>query len=114
MSQDCVFCKIIRKEIPAKIAFEDDQVLAFHDIQPAAPIHILLIPKRHVDKVGDVPSGDHLVSVITDRAVKLAESLGIAKEGFRLVFNNGEKGGQTVSHLHLHLLGGRLMTWPPG
>jgi histidine triad (HIT) family protein len=114
MAQDCVFCKIIRKEIPAKIAFEDDQVLAFHDINPAAPVHILLIPKRHVEKVGAVPSGDNLVSVITDRAVKLAEEIGIAKDGFRLVFNNGDNGGQTVYHLHLHLLGGRFMNWPPG
>jgi len=114
MSQDCIFCKIIRKEIPAKIAFEDDQVLAFHDINPAAPVHILLIPKRHVEKVGVVPSGDNLVSVITDRAVKLAEEMGIAKDGFRLVFNNGDNGGQTVYHLHLHLLGGRFMNWPPG
>jgi histidine triad (HIT) family protein len=114
MGQDCVFCKIINREIPAKIVFEDDQTLAFYDINPAAPVHILLIPKRHVEKVGDVLSGDHLVSIITDRAVRLADMLGISKEGFRLVFNSGPQGGQTVDHLHLHLLGGRLMNWPPG
>ena len=106
MSQDCLFCKIIRKEIPAKIAFEDDQVLAFHDIQPAAPVHVLFVPKKHVASVVHVPAYDPVVSILSDRAVKTAEKLGVSKTGFRHIMNYGSDAGQTVDHLHLHLLGG--------
>ncbi|HTA76215.1 MAG TPA: histidine triad nucleotide-binding protein [bacterium] len=106
MSNDCLFCKIIRREIPAKIAFEDDQVLAFHDIQPAAPVHILFVPKKHVDSVADVSVEEPVVSLLADRAVKAAKQLGIQSGGFRLLMNYGPNAGQTVHHLHMHLLGG--------
>lgn len=113
MSDHCVFCKIIRKEIPSNPVFEDEQVLAFFDIHPASPIHVLIIPKRHIETVADIPSGDNIVSLLTERAVQIAEQLKL-REGYRLVLNNGDNGGQTVYHLHVHLLGGRFMTWPPG
>jgi len=113
MSGHCIFCKIIAKEIPANIVYEDDLVLAFHDIHPAAPIHVLVIPKEHVETVEDIPKGDHIVALMTERAVQIAKDLNL-REGFRLVINNGDNGGQTVYHLHLHLLGGRFLTWPPG
>jgi len=106
MSNDCLFCKIICREIPAKIAFEDDQVLAFHDIQPAAPVHILFVPKKHVDSVTHISEGDPVISLLTDRAVKAAHQLGIQDGGFRLLINYGPNAGQTVHHLHMHLLGG--------
>jgi histidine triad (HIT) family protein len=109
----CVFCKIVHKEIPSTIVYEDDQVLAFNDIHPAAPVHILIIPKEHLESVEEVPAGSPLVSLLTERAVTIAKQLNL-REGFRLVINNGDNGGQTVYHLHLHLLGGRFMTWPPG
>ncbi len=114
MIQECLFCKIIRKEIPAKIVLEDDQVLAFHDISPQAPVHVILIPKKHFETPTDIPAGDPIISVLIDRAGKVAEKLGVSKGGFRLVINCRQDGGQTVLHLHLHLLGGRFMTWPPG
>lgn len=113
MSPHCVFCKIINKEIPAAIVYEDDQILAFNDIHPAAPTHVLIIPKTHVETVADIPETDPLVSTLMHRAVQIAAQLGLT-EGYRLVINNGDNGGQTVYHLHLHLLGGRFMTWPPG
>ena len=114
MSKDCLFCKIIGKKIPAKIAYEDKEVVAFHDVNPQAPTHILFVPKKHIETVADVSEKDPVVSVLSARAVQLAKQLEIAKEGFRLVINCGSGGGQTVFHLHLHLLGGRFMTWPPG
>lgn len=112
---DCLFCKIIAKEIPSKQAYEDDQVLAFYDIEPQAPVHILIVPKKHVESVLFLQDEDkdlafHMLQV----AKKLANDLGLAENGFRLVFNTGADGGQTVMHLHLHLLGGRAMGWPPG
>ena len=114
MADYCTFCKIIKKEIPATIVFEDDHVLAFNDIKPAAPVHVLLIPKVHVDSTLEIPDEDPIASILVHRATQVAKMLGIAPGGFRLVFNNGDNGGQTVYHLHLHLLGGRFMTWPPG
>ncbi len=113
MSDHCVFCKIIRKEIPSHVVYEDENFLAFTDIHPAAPTHVLLIPKEHIETVEDIPAGNPLVSQLTERAVKVAKELNLG-EGFRLVINNGDNGGQTVYHLHLHLLGGRFMAWPPG
>lgn len=113
MSDHCVFCKIIRKEIPSHPVYEDEKVLAFTDIHPAAPTHVLVIPKAHIESVEDIPSGDPLVSLLTDRAIQVAKQLNL-REGYRLVINHGDNGGQTVYHLHLHLLGGRFMTWPPG
>lgn len=111
-----IFSKIISKEIPADIVFESDSVLAFKDIKPQAPIHILIIPKIEIPKVTDLKSIEHsvLLGEMIDTANKIAKDLGIAESGFRLVFNCGQNGGQEVYHLHLHLLGGRKMNWPPG
>ncbi len=113
MGDHCIFCKIIRKEIPSKVVYEDDQVLAFHDIHPAAPVHVLIIPKSHVETVEDIPMENPMVSLLTGRAIQVARQLNL-QQGYRLVINHGDDGGQTVYHLHLHLLGGRFMAWPPG
>lgn len=111
-----IFSKIISKEIPADIVFESDNVLAFKDINPKAPVHILIIPKIEIPKVTDLKGSEHaaLLGEMIDAANKIAKDFGIADEGFRLVFNCGDNGGQEVYHLHLHLLGGRKMNWPPG
>lgn len=111
-----IFSKIINREIPAEIVFETDNVLAFKDIKPQAPIHILIIPKIEIPKVTDINGKAHstLLGEMFDAANKLATDFGIAKNGFRLVFNCGNDGGQEVYHLHMHLLGGRHMQWPPG
>lgn len=115
MADDCIFCKIIRKEIPANIAYEDEDVLAFHDIHPAAPVHVLMIPKTHIAKVGEFsPENSHILPKLFAASNQLAQELGIFEDGYRLVFNSGDNGGQTVYHVHLHLLGGRVMRWPPG
>ena len=115
MSQDCIFCKIAQKEIPSQIVYEDEQVLVFHDIQPAAPVHVLAIPKSHIDHLlaieeSDAPLLAHMMQVIA----KVAASLGLEEKGFRVVSNIKQDGGQTVGHLHWHILGGRAMQWPPG
>jgi len=111
-----IFSKIINKEIPADIVFESENILAFKDINPQAPVHILIIPKIEIPKVTDLNGKEHaaLLGEMIDAANKLAKDMGIAEEGFRLVFNCGDSGGQEVYHLHLHLLGGRQMKWPPG
>ena len=110
-----LFEKIVAREIPARIIFEDKDVLAFHDIRPQAPIHVLIIPKKHVSRIAQVESDDAaLLGKLLLTARDLAQELGIAQTGFRLVINNGPNGGETVPHLHVHLLGGRPMTWPPG
>jgi histidine triad (HIT) family protein len=113
---ETIFSKIIRKEIPANIVFESESVLAFNDINPQAPVHVLIIPKIEIPKVSDLKGSEHaaLLGEMIDAANKIAEENGIAKDGFRLVFNCGPDGGQEVYHLHMHLLGGRKMTWPPG
>ena len=104
---DCIFCKIAQKEIPSTLVYEDDMVVAFRDLEPQAPQHVLVIPKKHVESL--------LVShILVDVIPELAQKLGIAEKGFRVVANTGEEGGQTVKHLHFHLLGGRSMQWPPG
>lgn len=113
--QDCIFCKIIAGEIPCSKKYEDDQVLAFSDISPQAPVHILIIPKQHLDSVlniGQAAPGlmDHLLTA----ANKLAAETGIDQTGFRLVINTGNDGGQSVGHLHMHIMGGRSLKWPPG
>lgn len=111
----CLFCRIANREIPAAIVYEDDQVLAFKDVNPQAPTHVLLIPKRHIASLSDLsPDDDRLVGEIVRRAAALANELGIAAGGFRTVFNTNRDAGQTVFHIHLHLLGGRAMHWPPG
>jgi histidine triad (HIT) family protein len=111
-----VFSKIINKEIPADIVFESENILAFKDIKPQAPVHILIIPKIEIPKVTDIKSSEHssLLGELFDTANKLAKQMGIDQDGFRLVFNCGNYGGQEVYHLHMHLLGGRQMKWPPG
>ena len=111
-----IFSKIINKEIPADIVYETDDVLAFKDINPQAPIHILIIPKIEIPKVTDINGKEHskLLGEMFDAANLLAKEMGIAEDGFRLVFNCGKNGGQDVYHLHMHLLGGRQMKWPPG
>ena len=111
-----IFSKIINKEIPAEIVFESENILAFKDINPQAPVHILIIPKTEIPKVTDLNGKEHaaLLGDMIDAANKLAKENGIDESGFRLVFNCGDNGGQEVYHLHLHLLGGRQMKWPPG
>lgn len=114
-SHDCLFCKIIAKSIPAKIEYEDDHLIAIHDINPQAPVHLLLIPKQHIARIADVTeSGLAVVSRLIFQAKKIAETRKFSEAGYRLVFNSGAEGGQTVFHIHLHLLGGRPMKWPPG
>lgn len=111
-----IFSKIINKEIPADIVFESENILAFNDINPQAPVHILIIPKIEIPKVTDINGKEHagLLGEMFDTANKLANEMGMDEDGFRLVFNCGDKGGQEVYHLHMHLLGGRQMQWPPG
>jgi len=111
-----IFSKIINREIPADIVFETPSVLAFRDINPQAPVHILIIPKIEIPTVREINGKIHaeLLGELFDAANKIAEAEGIAKDGFRLVFNCDKNGGQEVYHIHMHLLGGRKMNWPPG
>ncbi len=112
---DCLFCKIIAREIPASIVYEDDRILAFNDIHPQAPTHVLVVPKRHIATLNDLsPDDDQIVGELARRAAAIAKERGISAGGFRTVFNTNREAGQTVFHLHLHLLGGRTMHWPPG
>lgn len=115
MQQDCIFCKIAAKEIPVQPIYEDEQLIAFPDINPAAPVHVLIIPKKHIANILEIESQDQLLMGQMLSAIKrIAEQVGLADEGFRVVMNTKENGGQTVHHLHCHILGGRAMTWPPG
>lgn len=111
-----IFSKIINKEIPADIIYESDSVLAFKDIRPQAPVHVLIIPKTEIPKVSDLNGNEHaqLLGEMFDAANKIAKDFGISEDGYRLVLNCGPNGGQEVYHLHMHLLGGRQMKWPPG
>jgi histidine triad (HIT) family protein len=112
---DCLFCRIIKREIPASIVYEDDRVLAFNDINPQAPTHVLVVPKRHIDSLNALAQGDDaIVGEVVRRAAAIAGERGISAGGFRTVFNTNRDAGQTVFHIHLHLLGGRSMSWPPG
>jgi len=111
---DCIFCKIVKGEIPSKKAYEDEELLAFHDINPAAPVHVLVIPKVHIASLDDLREEDQrIVGKILGVIKALAQELNLG-QGYRVVNNCGPDGGQTVAHLHFHLLGGRKMTWPPG
>lgn len=111
---DCIFCKIIAGEIPSKKVYEDDQVLAFHDISPMAPVHVLIIPKTHIDSAAKITGENSLlVARIFEVAAKLAEELGL-QDGFRIVTNSGKHGAQSVGHLHFHLLGGKQLTTQMG
>lgn len=113
--EECIFCKIARKEIPAEIVYEDDNVLAFKDIQPSAPVHILLISKKHIPTFFDVAESDaSLIGEVHLAAARVARKLGLEESGFRLVSNCKGDAGQLVFHLHFHLLGGRPFKWPPG
>lgn len=112
---DCIFCKIAKKDIPAEIVYEDDRIIAFKDINPAAPTHILFIPKDHIESVNFLENQHiDLVGEIILKIKEVANKLEIAGEGYRIVNNCGDLGGQTVNHLHFHLIGGRQMKWPPG
>ena len=111
----CLFCEIVAGRIPAKRVHEDETLLAFHDINPQGPTHLLLIPKRHITSLADLtPDDDPVVGQLVRKATDLAEVLGIQESGFRLVFNCGPDAGYSVFHVHLHLLGGRALGWPPG
>ncbi len=108
MSDDCIFCKIIAKEIPGELLFQDERVTAFRDIQPVAPVHILIVPNKHIPSMNDVSTEDEsLIGYMHLVAQKLAKEAGIAESGYRLTFNTGDDGGQVVYHIHLHLMGGR-------
>ena len=112
---DCLFCKIRDREIPADIIFENDDVLAFNDVNPQAPVHLLIIPKKHISTVNDIIDDDHLLMGKLFSAAKLiASQRGVSDDGYRLVVNCNEKAGQTVFHIHMHLLADRALTWPPG
>ncbi|UCC40998.1 MAG: histidine triad nucleotide-binding protein [Candidatus Aminicenantes bacterium] len=113
--ENCIFCKIIDKEIPSEIVFEDERIIAFNDINPQAPIHILLIPKEHFASLNNIPEGKKdILSHILLKARQIAQQEGIAENGYRIVLNTEKDSGQEVFHIHFHLLGGRRMTWPPG
>ena len=111
----CLFCRIVRKEIPARIVFEDERLLAFDDIQPRAPVHVLIIPKAHFASLDDAPEGSEaLLGEILLRARALAREKGVGETGYRVVLNTGRDSGQEVFHIHFHVLGGRPLHWPPG
>jgi histidine triad (HIT) family protein len=116
MMSDTIFSRIIKREIPASIVFETDNVLAFRDIDPKAPVHILIIPKEEISMVTEIDRIKHseLLGEMFEAANKVAQNEGISEDGFRIVINCGSNGGQAVNHLHMHLLGGRKMNWPPG
>lgn len=111
--QKCVFCRIVRKEIPAKLLFENDHVFAFHDINPQAPVHVLVIPKVHLDSLQDLASAE-LGAELLQGVREVVRRLDLGQAGFRTVINTGRDGGQSVDHLHLHVLAGRQLGWPPG
>lgn len=112
---DCIFCKIARHEVPSRIVFENERLLAFQDLFPAAPTHILLIPKTHYTTLNDVPASEAVVlGELMTTAAQIARDNGFADDGYRVVMNCNSDGGQSVYHIHLHLLAGRKLTWPPG
>ena len=113
---DCLFCKITGGEIPSKFVYEDESVVAFRDINPQAPQHILIVPRKHIESINAFEDDDKDLAahILVDVVPKLAKDLKIAESGYRVVINTGDEGGQTVHHLHVHLIGGRSMQWPPG
>ena len=115
MGEQCIFCQVASGEIPANIVYRDDDVVAFEDIKPVAPVHLLIIPTRHISSIRETtPEDASMLSLLIETANRLAKEKDIFDQGFRLNVNAGPNGGQTVYHLHVHLLGGRFMTWPPG
>lgn len=115
MKEDCIFCKIVNKQIPADFVYLNDEVVAFNDINPQAPVHIIIIPKAHIEKVSDLDLEHRdLITDLILTANELAKKKNIAESGYRLVINCNKDAGQAVAHLHLHLLGGRKLSWPPG
>lgn len=115
MSQNCIFCKIVAGQIGGQPLYQDEHVTAFRDINPQAPLHVLVIPNKHIVSLNEAAAEDQaLLGHLFLTAAKLADQEGIAESGYRLVTNTGPNGGQSVFHLHLHLLGGRRLTWPPG
>jgi histidine triad (HIT) family protein len=112
---DCLFCKIIAGQIPGKVVFQDDELVALQDINPQAPMHVLIVPRRHIATLNDLqPGDDALVGAMFRRAAALAKEHGYADRGYRAVFNTNREAGQSVFHIHLHLLAGRGLSWPPG
>lgn len=112
---DCLFCKVVAGQVPATLVFENDHVVAFKDITPRAPTHVLIVPRRHIATLNELsPEDDALVGEMVRAAAAIAKEQGLSERGYRTVFNCNAEAGQTVFHIHLHLLGGRPMTWPPG
>ena len=112
---DCLFCKIINKELKSSIVYEDERIVAFSDISPQGPTHVLVVPKRHIASLNELTADDdQIVGEVVRRAAALANERGISAGGFRTVFNTNRDAGQTVFHIHLHLIGGRSLAWPPG
>lgn len=112
---NCLFCKIIKGDIPANKVYENEHILAFRDIDPKAPVHILVIPKKHIKSINDLKSSDkYLAGELILASKKIAKDEGIDSKGFRTIFNTNDDGGQTVYHIHMHMMGGRQMKWPPG
>ncbi len=110
---DCLFCRIISGEIPSSKVYENNDLIAFYDIDPKAPVHVLIVPKAHYQDMLDAKA-QKMANVMFEAAADIAKQLGVAKDGFRCVLNTGHYGGQTVPHMHMHLLGGRILSWPPG
>lgn len=112
---DCLFCSIIRGDIPSKKVYEDDSMLVFEDIDPKAPVHVLAVPKKHITSLNEINDDNIIyISEIMKKIPVICEKLGIKEKGYRVVNNIGESGGQTVNHIHFHILGGRNLQWPPG
>jgi histidine triad (HIT) family protein len=108
----CIFCRIINRELPAEIIYEDDEIVALRDVNPQAPVHVLVIPKQHLATVED--ADPQIAGKLIAKAAELAKSLGVSEKGYRLVINCREHAGQSVDHLHVHIMGGRWFSWPPG
>lgn len=114
-NNDCLFCKIVEKKIPADIVYESENIIAFKDIEPKAPIHCLIIPKKHISTINDIDgSNSNIIGLMYEAAAQLARTLNVDKDGYRVVMNCNSNGGQTVYHIHLHFLAGRRLSWPPG